>query len=102
MEETRMSQESLANGRLVYLVNRDTGEIWLLDHYFCLDFESNIVFKLDNNYITPVCFGRFDGGRWHFRGLGVMISHEDRLVAALKALYYAFKNEVTKPKAKGK
>lgn len=99
MEETPLSEEILAVGRLVYLVNRDTGEIWLSNHYFCLDFSSNIVFKFDDNLITPVCFGSLDSGRWRFRGFGVMVSHEDRLVAALKVLYYAFKYKVIKPKA---
>lgn len=89
------------NEKLIYFI-RNTGEIQIFSHHYCLDFQSNIVFRLENNYITPVCFGRFDSGLWHFRGLKVMISHKDQLVAAFKVLYYAYKYEIIKQKAKRK
>lgn len=64
MEEIPFTQE--INGRLIYLLNRDTGEILFFNHYFCLDFHSNIVFKIENNIKVPVVFGCFDNRLWHW------------------------------------
>lgn len=91
MEKTQYNQDISYNGRLVFLINRDTGEILIYDHYFYLDFQSNIVFQIENNTITPVVFGRFDNNLWHFRGLGIMNTHKDPFVAACKVLYYGQK-----------
>lgn len=96
MKAIQLNQEVSYDGRLVYLINRYTGEILISNHYFYLDFQSNIVFQIENNTIIPVCFGRFDNDLWHFRGLGIMNSHKDPFVAACKVLYYGQKyNSVT-------
>ena len=96
MEETSIIRQIFDSPKFIYLINRETGEIWLFGHYFCLDFQSNIVFKIENNTITPACFGQLVNNLWHFRGPGLMSSHKDPFVAAFKVLYYAHKYNIFK------
>jgi hypothetical protein len=91
MEETPFNQSNSVDTKVIFVINRDTGEFALFNNNFILDFQSNTVFLIRNDILIPVCTGHRDNNNWYFKGLGIIRSHEDPFVAAFKVLFYIFK-----------
>jgi hypothetical protein len=91
MEETSFNQSKSTDTKVVFFINRDTGEFRLFNYYFLLDFQTNTVFWIGNDTLIPVCTGYRDKNNWYFKGMGIVRAHTDPFVAAFKVLYYILK-----------
>ena len=58
----------------------------MFGRYYKLDFQTNKVFLIENNTLTPVCIGYYDNNIWCFKVGGLIRKHEDPFVAAIKLL----------------
>jgi hypothetical protein len=86
MKESQSKPDNLKNIKIIFMINRETGEFKWLDNYYILDTPSNIVFLIKDDIPIPVCMGHYDQNIWYFKGKGHAGSHADRFVAAINAL----------------
>lgn len=76
--------------KVIFVINRDTGEFILMNKYFKLDFLTNTVFWIEDNTSIPICEGYYKNGLWYFQGLGAQESQKDPFVAVFKLLFKSF------------
>jgi hypothetical protein len=91
MEETPFNPNNSTDTKLVFLINRETGEFRLFNYYFILDFQTNTVFWIENDTLIPVCIGYRNKNNWYFKGMGTVKVHTDPFVAVFKVLFYILK-----------
>ena len=80
--------KGLVNTKVVFTINRETGEFIILDHYFKLDSQINTVFLIENDYQVPVCTGYCIKDNWCFQGMGITTTNTDPFVAIFKLLFH--------------
>jgi hypothetical protein len=76
--------------KVIFIINRDTGEFILMNKYFKLDFLTNTVFWIEDDTLIPICKGYYKNGLWHFQGLGAKESQKDPFAAIFKLLFESF------------
>lgn len=86
MQEISIRQNQSAYPKTIFLMNRETGEFILFGGFYRFDFQTNTVFRIENDSLTPVCTGYFENNIWYFKGRGKFEMHKDPFVAAMKIL----------------
>jgi hypothetical protein len=77
--------------KVIFIINRDTGEFRLFNYYFILDFRTYTVYLKGNDNLIPVCTGNHHKNNWYFTGMSIVRVHTDPFVAIFKVLFYIFK-----------